>query len=1028
MQPKSQTSAPAFFGVCLSTKPTAPPTVSFYRAEWFKPNDTVPKKKTTLIGVAYYFTIEDAKCTAVTEQSILDYTDKRTDEFHLVWVREENVPDSVGRQVKQLYADFDYAVCLSTNSNETPDVVVHHPVLFAPDDPGLMRPILDALAFYGACLSTGENGHPEVVFYRSIWRGTPSKNPLNGIAYYFQPNESGWKAVTNPIRDGTADFFLSNRTDETRRLAEVHLDWIREDNVPRSLIQQVAERFILDGLEEWPRNLNAWGLIDETACRESVCTDAIIGDRVFFLTRQSQDFFQTLTTVPDLLVLGANVILLKDQKLWRIDSVHRRQYGLQTLEKTSLTALVTRESGDKPVYLLSRKWIIEHCAEYAEELIKAIVYKMLKAELHLIGDAARSRISTDLHRFTYGGEFAKRDFNDCFQLSWLAQILEGLGRNNREGLGPEHRKVFYATVEENTTHADVKAICKNLKIIAGADENELFESYSGLIAALEEIFCDTKSQQESFVFLFEFLGKDFLVGLSPTELPAGSKGDIPQLNLAELNPVLVRTKHGDNYLGIFYKRVATIRARFSDYLIGDDFHLRVGEFLDDVRSQHLLDYDNDLLKDVLRARTPFHERRLLQMIGVPCRQALGDTFHGRMSAGMRPIGDQRTFQSRDEVVLDEVKKYQSLEKNLQAAKSLEECELLLSDKSVRYNLYGKMAILRKVATYHASLTGTVFRDVLSGFKAELEDQGHLLAAQLCNTVVGHAGRPNDNAVTKSETTEWVVAFWKEIMECFPDHGPDWSRFNERAHTRWDTEVREKSVYTLFVLSSMFDRQITAFYAPLGKFTMPYDPMVWAVNSVHRLQMLSAVLPMCCGDWVCTEKKGQNSGPNSRRLLWNYRLAALPKPANGLPNGGGRVPAPDADESFNCLGKACRHSQTGAALWSVGNSLHFDKVVLNRILQKMGWWFNGLLDESLHNHFRCRKCQSMLYPKIGDSYFSRFSCPEPADGHDRNVYLSWCMESSCDNIVDSRAGLEQCENGKYVCKCGACCRTHPKRAT
>ncbi len=82
------------------------------------------------------------------------------------------------------------------------------------------------------------------------------------------------------------------------------------------------------------------------------------------------------------------------------------------------------------------------------------------------------------------------------------------------------------------------------------------------------------------------------------------------MNLAELNPiVLLKSNLGGDYLGVFYKRVATVRARVTDYLIGGDFHLLIGEFLEDVKKEHLLDYDNHLLEEVLRCRTPLHERR-----------------------------------------------------------------------------------------------------------------------------------------------------------------------------------------------------------------------------------------------------------------------------------------------------------------------------------------------------------------------------------------------------------------------------------
>ena len=95
---------------------------------------------------------------------------------------------------------------------------------------------------------------------------------------------------------------------------------------------------------------------------------------------------------------------------------------------------------------------------------------------------------------------------------------------------------------------------------------------------------------------------------------------------------------------------------------------------------------------------------------------------------------------------------------------------------------------------------------------------------------------------------------------------------------------------------------------------------------------------------------------------------------------------------------------------------------------MGWWFNGLINDVMNHHFRCN-CNMLMAPRLIGVDLNRFNCPNNSDGHDRDIYLSWCIDPFCSHIIDSRIDKIKCEEGKYICsKCGSCCKNHKQVTT
>lgn len=79
------------------------------------------------------------------------------------------------------------------------------------------------------------------------------------------------------------------------------------------------------------------------------------------------------------------------------------------------------------------------------------------------------------------------------------------------------------------------------------------------------------------------------------------------------------------------------------------------------------------------------------------------------------------------------------------------------------------------------------------------------------------------------------------------------------------------------------------------------------------------------------------------------------------------------------------------------------------------------------HLKCRNCGCLLLPRGRSNYafhgLSQFYCGNKScEETEMNVYLSHCLNASCEIIIDSRDSVK-CENGWYICNnCLACCNS------
>lgn len=79
------------------------------------------------------------------------------------------------------------------------------------------------------------------------------------------------------------------------------------------------------------------------------------------------------------------------------------------------------------------------------------------------------------------------------------------------------------------------------------------------------------------------------------------------------------------------------------------------------------------------------------------------------------------------------------------------------------------------------------------------------------------------------------------------------------------------------------------------------------------------------------------------------------------------------------------------------------------------------------HLKCRTCNSWLVPEKQSNYakdrINSFYCNNPYCRKFREpIYISHCLNSKCEDIIDSRDSAK-CSNGWYICKsCFGCCST------
>ena len=144
--------------------------------------------------------------------------------------------------------------------------------------------------------------------------------------------------------------------------------------------------------------------------------------------------------------------------------------------------------------------------------------------------------------------------------------------------------------------------------------------------------------------------------------------------------------------------------------------------------------------------------------------------------------------------------------------------------------------------------------------------------------------------------------------------------------------------------------------------------------------------------------------------------------------------PAVDERTNSKKYWCRNS----ICLSPSRHEQTDTFSFSEILKNIGFtdsdylvgFVNGWVNKinSYLDHLECRSCIKELVPKdVGSGYYrvSYFYCNNSdcdEYGEDNLVYITHCINSKCEELIDSRDS-SQCKNNWYICvHCLGCCST------
>jgi hypothetical protein len=744
------------------------------------------------------------------------------------------------------------------------------------------------------------------------------------------------------------------------------------------------------------------------------------------------------------------------RRIWMITESKFIPYSNVTVNrKNGFITRVNRKSlkTAADIVLLSTQNILANLSRYAPAFVEWLLCFCEQAEASILIRGAQWRIVSGLQGLSYLGGAIRPEFmtslarllpDDETSIAnhdeqhaedhsaartstppWLQCLFDSatkdapIGSEQIDVSDTSSRCTFYRTILNNSVSESVREQVDAL--IRFASDLDVEPLLLRLAAARKK----PRALGVHPLLLFEFFGRSYIIGIPPKGLPDGLPADVPRIDASTIRPVFVSTRLSESqHLDLYYKRVRMIKATLEEYPAQDRLPaFCIAKYAADIIGE---DVDQELLYEVVCKRAPFHERRLLQMVGVPCRQAMEDAVFDDVAASTSETEEVPPYHDLDRRLAACVARHQERRSKVDACESLESLRELLLGKPAssgesesfanpsQLPLLTRLHILTKTAQLSPRPPNKDLDDYLGQLGDSFRRDGQFLAQALCNTIVQYssdleAASKSTKAIVRNI---WVRGFWRTLGECFPDGASSkWLRM-ESSVGRYAGSAG-LSRYTASVLASVFDRQITTFYELASP--LPHLANSWARYSIHRIHLLSAMIPVCCGDWVCSHRYDEFS---ARREAWAFRIAASVR----------QVPGIVGNTAFRCASQMCHHFNSDTVLMSIGRALHLEVDEVSRVVARMGWWFNSLLDVKMHRHFRCAQadCGRLLAPVNESGRANVFACPlsHNDDSHDSNVYLSWCIGPSCENIIDSRATAEKCSRGMIRCpSCGRCCAHH-----
>lgn len=437
-------------------------------------------------------------------------------------------------------------------------------------------------------------------------------------------------------------------------------------------------------------------------------------------------------------------------------------------------------------------------------------------------------------------------------------------------------------------------------------------------------------------------------------------------------------------------------------------------------------------------RLPLHERRVLQLLQIPCRESLDDmealslgrVIKEKEAADLPPL---LTAESCDEALLKSIDSVRDLRRELKGARSQKDVEAILrkltfgeggdfpSDSAIP-----TIEVLARIAEF-SHVESSELREWMTTRRNAFHRGGNYLLDLLIEWVQSLVQEGVSESGKDFFASKLRMKLWNEFQTIFPDNS-DWIGFKKVA----EGARQGVSLFAQTVLNSVFQRPFLMKYKEPP--VLPKREMELALQSVQRIHRLAAVFPVCCGDWTTAYYF------NDFSKMMKYaesRVFASIKPGWSRQQQNGEMIMADECllvDSSQCFGSQCIHapnhkSSLRLLLWKVaektGQTENFVKTV-----ERCGFWINTIIDDGAHHHFRC-KCGELFVPEPTKAEAYYFSCPKwspESNGlHDKDIYINWCLGNGepCGAVIDSRDG-KKCSKGKVICsKCGACCSEHKR---
>ena len=434
-------------------------------------------------------------------------------------------------------------------------------------------------------------------------------------------------------------------------------------------------------------------------------------------------------------------------------------------------------------------------------------------------------------------------------------------------------------------------------------------------------------------------------------------------------------------------------------------------------------------------RLPLHERRVLQLLQIPCRESLDDMEALSLGRVTKEKGTPDkplilTAESCDEALLKSIDSVRNLRRELKGARSQKDVEAILrkltfgeggdfpSDSAIP-----TIEVLARIAEF-SHVESSELLEWMQTRRDAFERGGNYLLDLLIEWVQLLVQEGGVSLMKRDCSRELRTKLWFEFQTIFPDN-KDWIGFSREPNGA----IVGESLFAKTVLNSIFQRPFLIEYKRPP--VLPKRELQLALQSVQRVHRLAAVFPVCCGDW-CTND--YFNGLHKMRKYAESRLFASIKPGWRQDDNGETIMADECllAECSQCFGSRCLHapnhkSSLRLLLWKIaektGQMEDFIKAV-----ERCGFWINTIIDDGAHYHFRCRGCGELFVPERRNSKPYYFSCPKSfpeSDEHDENIYINWCV--GCGGVIDSRE-CGKCSKRAYVCKkCGGCCRDHTEIA-